>query len=39
MPEEHAPGLQPKTVRFSYSLSLSVLPEFISQDDRFGFRQ
>ena len=29
--------MQPKTVRLSYSLSLSVLPDFISQDYRFGF--
>ena len=29
--------MQPKTVRLSYSLSLSVLPDFISQDYRLGF--
>ena len=29
--------MQPKTVRLSYSLSLSVHPDFISQDYRFGF--
>ena len=29
--------MQPETVRLSYSLSLSVLPDFISQDYRLGF--
>jgi hypothetical protein len=37
LPEAHAPGVPPKTARLSYSLSLSVPPEFISQDYRFGF--
>jgi hypothetical protein len=36
-PEAHAPGVQPKTIRLASPLFPSVLPEFISQDYRFGF--